>query len=427
MRNFFSIPNAHTLNPEVVKHIKRNFFANILDAGFWFFGDSFVAAYTILPVFMSTLTDSPILIGMIPALEGAGWFLPQLFLAKHLESKNRRLPLVLKLGIFDRVPYLFLALGAYLVLKLDQKVAIVLFLLFYGIKAFSSGLVALPWQELIATVIPVSHRGRYWGFSLILGKLLGMFGAIIAGLMLAKITYPLNYAYMFLVGFICAAISYMFLSLNIEPEINRQTFAKNINVWGRITVILDANKNFAVFLVNRGFVFLSFMGLGFVTVYGIEKFHLPISYSAIFTAVMLIAEVVGFGIWGIIGDKDGYKRVIEVCNLFLIVGLLALLFVDSLWGLFIVFGIISFAHSGEFIADQNIAMEFGKEADRPTYIGMSKTLIGPFLLVAPIIGGGIVKLWGYKSMFLTAWILAVFAFGIIKFFVKDPRRIKEIV
>lgn len=421
MRNFFSIPNAHTLNPEVVKHIKRNFFANILDAGFWFFGDSFVAAYTILPVFMSTLTDSPILIGMIPALEGAGWFLPQLFLAKHLESKNRRLPLVLKLGIFDRVPYLFLALGAYLVLKLDQKVAIVLFLLFYGIKVFSSGLVALPWQELIATVIPVSHRGRYWGFSLILGKLLGMFGAIIAGLMLAKITYPLNYAYMFLVGFICVAISYIFLSLNIEPEINRQTFAKTINVWGRIKVILDANKNFAVFLVNRGFVFLSFMGLGFVTVYGIEKFHLPISYSAIFTAVMLIAEIVGFGIWGTIGDKDGYKRVIEVCNLFLIVGLVALLFVDSIWGLYIVFGIISFAHSGEFIADQNIAMEFGKEADRPTYIGMSKTLIGPFLLAAPIIGGGIVKLWGYKSMFLTALIISMIAFVIIKFFVEEPR------
>jgi len=47
MRNFFSIPNAHTLNPEVVKHFKRNFFANVMDAGFWFFGDSFVAADTI--------------------------------------------------------------------------------------------------------------------------------------------------------------------------------------------------------------------------------------------------------------------------------------------------------------------------------------------------------------------------------------------
>jgi len=421
VRNFFSIPNAHTLNPEVVKHLKRNFFANILDAGFWFFGDSFVAAYTILPVFMSTLTDSPILIGMIPALEGAGWFLPQLFLAKHLESKNRRLPLVLKLGVFDRLPYLFLALGAFLILKVDQSVAIVMFLVFYGIKVFSSGLVALPWQELIATVIPVSHRGRYWGFSLVLGKLLGLFGAFIAGLMLARITYPLNYAYMFLIGFVCVVISYFFLSLNVEPEIERHTSAINISVLGRIKAILRTDKNFATFLVNRGFVFLSFMGLAFVTVYGIERFNLPISYSAVFTGVMLSTEIVGYAIWGTVGDRDGYKRVIEASNGLLIAGFLGLLFVKSIWGLYVVFGILSFAHSGEYIADQNIAMEFGKEADRPTYIGMSKTLIGPFLLVSPIIGGGIVKLWGYQSMFLTALVISLIAFVIIKFFVEEPR------
>jgi MFS family permease len=421
VRNFFSIPNAHTLNPGVVKHLKRNFFANILDAGFWFFGDSFVAAYTILPVFMSTLTDSPLLIGLIPALEGAGWFLPQLFLAKHLESRNRRLPIVLKLGAFDRLPFLFLALGAFLILKVDHNVAIVLFFLFYGIKVFSHGLVALPWQELIATVIPVSLRGRYWGFSLVFGKILGLLGAFITGLMLTRIIFPLNYAYMFLIGFVCVVVSYFFLSLNVEPEIDRQTSAISISIWGRIKAILNSDKNFAAYLINRGFVFLSFMGLGFVTVYGIEKFQLPISYSAIFTAVMLSSEIVGYAIWGTIGDKDGYKRVIEACNIFLIIGLLGLLFVETIWGLYILFGILSFAHSGEYIADQNIAMEFGREADRPTYIGMSKTLVGPFLLIAPIIGGGIVKLWGYQSMFLTALIISVVAFGIIKFFVKEPR------
>lgn len=427
MRNFFSLPDSQSLHPEVVKHLRRNFFANVLDAGFWFLGDSFVAAYTILPVFMSTLTDSPILIGMLPALEGAGWFLPQLFLAKHLESKNRRLPLVLKLGVFDRLPYLFLALGTFLILKVDQNVAIVMFLVFYGIKVFSSGLVALPWQELIATVIPVSHRGRYWGFSLVLGKLLGLFGAFIAGLMLARITYPLNYAYMFLIGFVCVVISYFFLSLNVEPEIERHTSAISISVWERIKTILRTDKNFATFLVNRGFVFLSFMGLAFVTVYGIERFNLPISYSAVFTGVMLSTEIVGYAIWGTVGDRDGYKRVIEASNGLLIAGFLGLLFVKSVWGLYVVFGILSFAHSGEYIADQNIAMEFGKEADRPTYIGMSKTLIGPFLLVSPIIGGGIVKLWGYQSMFITALMISVIAFVIIKFFVEEPRKIKEIV
>lgn len=392
-----------------------------MDSGFWFFGDSFVAAYTILPVFMSTLTDSPILIGLIPALEGAGWFLPQLFLARHLEGKNRRLPTVLKFGIIDRLPFLLLALGAFFILKVDREVAIVLFLLIYAIKVFSSGLVALPWQELIATVIPVTHRGRYWGIALIVGKLMGMIGAVIAGLMLANIVYPQNYAYMFLAGFVCAAISYFFLSLNLEPEIERQAPEKNINLWGRIKHILAKDKNFAVYLVNRGFVFLSLMALGFITVYGLQKFDLPISYSAIFAAVMLVSEIVGYGTWGTIGDRDGYKRVIEFSNLFLIFGLFSLLFVNSIGWLYVVFGIISFAHSGEFIADQNIAMEFGDEAERPTYIGMSKTLTGPFLLSAPIIGGVIVEIWGYQMMFLTAAIVSMMALLIIKFFVSEPR------
>ncbi len=100
---------------------------------------------------------------------------------------------------------------------------------------------------------------------------------------------------------------------------------------------------------------------------------------------------------------------------------MGLLFVENIWGLYLVFGIISFAHSGEYIADQNIAMEFGKEADRPTYIGMSKTLTGPFLLIAPIIGGGLVRIFGYPSMFLISAIISLIAFVIIKFFVVEPR------
>ena len=425
MRNFFFIPNAKNLHPEVVKHFKRNYFANVLDAGFWFFGDSFLAAYTILPVFISTLTDSPILIGLIPALEGAGWFLPQLFLARHLESRDRRLPVVLKLGIFDRLPFLFLAIGTLFILRLNPKIAVVIFLILYAIKVFSSGLVALPWQELIATVIPVSHRGRYWGSALILGKILGMFGALAAGVMLAKIEYPHNYAYMFFIGFICAAISYFFLSLNVEPQILRKKPEENIKLWVKIRTILTNDKNFLAFLVHRWFVFLSFMGLGFITVYGIQKFDLPIAYSAIFTAVMLISEIFGYSIWGTMGDRDGYKRVIQFCNIFLISGLFALLFVNSVIVLLVIFAMISFAHSGEFIADQNIAMEFGNEIERPTYIGMSKTLTGPFLLLAPIFGGGLVKIWGYQSMFFAAMIFSIIAFVIIKFLVDEPRKLSS--
>jgi MFS family permease len=426
MKNFFQFPDSKSIHPDIIKNFKRNSFANLLDTAFWCFGGSFTAAYTIMPVFLSTLTDSPILIGLIPALEAIGWFLPQLFLAKYLEGINQRLPFVQKLGIFERLPFLLLAIGAFVIPGLDQKVALILILIIYMIKVFSSGLVALPWQELMATVIPVSHRGRYWGISLIVGKLIGLVGAFITGLILARIAYPNSYAIMFLIGFIAVSISFLFLSLNVEPVIERQSSQVDPGIWSRIKKTLGKDKNFGIYLINRGFAFMSSMGMAFFTVYGIQKFNLPISQSATFTAVMFASEIVGYGIWGNLGDKAGYKRVIEFCSFLSIIGLFSILFVGSVWGLFIVFGILCFAHSGEYISDQNFAMEFGSEKDRPTYIGMSKTLTGPFFLVAPIVGGSIIKLWGYKSMFLVALIVSVVAFLIIKFFVKDPRKIKEI-
>jgi MFS family permease len=421
MRGFFLFSDDASIHPKVRKHFKRNFFANLLDAAFWFFGDSFAASLTIMPVFLSTLTESPVLIGLIPALEGIGWFFPQLFLARYLEGINQRLPIVRKLGVLDRLPFLLLAAGAFLIPGLDKNAALIMILIIYTIKVFSSGLVALPWQELIATVIPVSHRGRYWGTSLIVGKLMGLAGAFITGLILARIVYPRNYGFMFLIGFAAVSISFLFLSLNVEPDIKRQPSQVDQGIWNRIKKTLGKDKNFGIYLINRGFAFMASMGMAFITVYGIKEFNLPISRSATFTAVMYGSEIVGYSIWGNLGDKRGYKRVIEFCNFFSIIGLFSGLFVQSVWGLFIVFGILSFAHSGEYISDQNFAMEFGSEIDRPTYIGMSKTLTGPFFLIAPIIGGSIIQFWGYKSMFLVAMIISLIAFITIKFFVQDPR------
>jgi MFS family permease len=421
LKDFLVIPETDPVHPEVKKNFKHNFFANLMDACFWFFGESFAASYTIMPVFISTLTDSPILIGLIPALDGAGWFLPQLFLARTLEGKNRRMPMVRIFGIFDRVPFLFLALGAYLIPQVNKQAALILILVIYAIKVFSSGLMALPWQELIATVIPVSHRGRYWGYSLILGKLMGLVSATITGIILVSITYPYNYATMFLIGFFAVSISYVFLNMNIEPEIPRQKSEDSFSLLTRIKGVFSKDRNFLIYLINRGFIFLAGMALAFVTVYGINQYNLPIAQSATFTAIMLISEIIGFGIWGNLGDRSGYKRVIEISNLILILGIGSLLLVNTLWTLYLVFALMSFAHSGEYIADQNFAMEFGSEEDRPTYIGMSKTLIGPFFLLAPLIGGSLVQFWGYKSMFLTAMILSIISFSIIKFLVKDPR------
>jgi hypothetical protein len=71
---FFSFPKDLLIDPKVARYFRRNFIANAGDGMAWLLGTSFFSVATILPVYSSRLTDSAILIGMIPALTDVGWY-----------------------------------------------------------------------------------------------------------------------------------------------------------------------------------------------------------------------------------------------------------------------------------------------------------------------------------------------------------------
>ena len=81
LKNFLRILPEDNVHPEVARHFKHNVYVNTMDMTLFIFGDSFISVNTILPVFAATLTDSPLVIGLIPAIINAGWFLPQRFMA----------------------------------------------------------------------------------------------------------------------------------------------------------------------------------------------------------------------------------------------------------------------------------------------------------------------------------------------------------
>jgi len=63
-------------------------------------------------------------------------------------------------------------------------------------------------------------------------------------------------------------------------------------------------------------------------------------------------------------------------------------------------------------------MDFGTEAERPTYIGMSNTLIAPANILAPFLGGWLAQLWGYPSAFLASAAGGLLAISVFHFRVK---------
>jgi hypothetical protein len=69
------------------------------------------------------------------------------------------------LGGLERLPYPTLPAVALWIDRLPSQAAIVVFLILIAWMGLAGGLVATPWQELIARVIPTSRRGIFFGAS----------------------------------------------------------------------------------------------------------------------------------------------------------------------------------------------------------------------------------------------------------------------
>src|SRR5512137_1591046 len=142
------------LEKSVRKHLRYNLTVNLLDGGFFGLGWGFGSIGTILPLFVSRMTSSALLIGLIPAIHAVGWQLPQLFMANSVSRLRRYKPMVMWLTINERLPYLGLALIAWFAAGLGVKAALVLSFLLIIWQGLGAGFTANGWQSMLAKIIP---------------------------------------------------------------------------------------------------------------------------------------------------------------------------------------------------------------------------------------------------------------------------------
>ncbi len=424
LRNFLTLP-PDSAAPEIARHFRRNFFANAGDMATWLFGISFISVNAILPVFASRLTESPIVIGLIPALLDAGWFLPQLFLAPLVERAPRKYPLVMWLGALERVPFLVLPVVALWAPTLPAGVGITVFLILIAWRALGSGVVATPWQEMLAKLIPVTHRGRFFGVAHFAGQLLGIGGSALAAVILARWPYPQNYALSFGVGAAGIWLSLLFLSFTREPAQAPAPHAAATRLdreyLRRLLAILRRDGNFRAYLASRWVSYLGTMATGFLAVYAVERFGLADDAAAVFTGILFGTGMLGYALWGVVGDRYGHKRVMVLAALLWLGALATALTASAPASFYVVFALLGLSSSAGTLSDLNLAMEFGPEAERPTYIGLTRTVTGPALLIAPVLGGWLAQTWSYPVLLTVSLALALAGGAWLAIGVREPR------
>jgi len=418
----FSIKPEDNVHPEVAKLFRHNAIVNTLDISFFFMADSFWAINTIMPVFAATMTDSPFIIGLMPAIVNAGWFLPQMFMAKRVSKMSEVVTFGKRLARLERIPYLFFVILALLLPVIGNKIGLIALILVMIWRGVGGGMSALPWQETMARVIPLSHRARFFGFSRVIGQLFGIVGSAIMALILARVDYPYNYALGFGVAVVVQWISYAFYHQNREPDLSipydqdkqncatletnntaqRKPAAANDAPLPGLMDILRKDRNFRLYIIARALSFIGNMATAFIAVYAIQTFKLNDEQAAIFTAVLFAAAIFGYALWGAIGDRIGPKKIVVISFVFWVVSLLIAIFTTTIWVYYLVFVFFGIYAAGIGVGDAMLIMELSDERLRPTYLGMARTLTGAFLLLAPVLAGWLVEDYGYTLMFWVA-------------------------
>lgn len=404
------------------KDLKHNFLVNILDGAFFGWGVGFTSYTTIIPLFVSTLSSSATLIGLIPAIHNMGWQLPQLLLAKRISKMERVRPFVIRATIHERLPILGLGIVALLLPVIGSDIALVLTFLLLIWQGLGSGFTANAWQIMISKVIPGNILATFFGAQSAAANLLASLGAYLAGLLLVALKPPFDFASCFFITSGLYFFSWFFLhSTREQPRIIRSEQLTPQPLWQDIKRILKQDKSFTNFLISRFFSQFGLMATAFYAVYAVNNLKVSSLQVGLMTSVLLITQVVMNPLLGRLSDKWSRKWVLVLGAFSAAASAILALVIKNPELFFLVFVLTGVAATAFWTIGITISLEFGDESQRPTYVGMANTLISPATILAPLLGGLLADSFGYSVTFITSAVLALISSFILIALVKDPR------
>ena len=412
------------MNSENPKNLRFNFTVNVIDGGFFGGALGFASFITIIPLFVSNLTDSAILIGLIPAIHAVGWQLPQLFTAPRVSRLSLYKPMTLVMTLIERLPFIGLAIVAWYSPQLGVKWSLILTFILLIWFGFGGGFTATAWQSLIAKVIPSRLHGSFYGVQSAAANLMAGVSAILAGIVLVTYEYPLDFTLCFILASISVAISFVFIALTKEERHThpRQSHEDGQNFWKNLRIILRKERNFRWYLVSRMLTQFGTMGFAFYTIYAVRVFGISEGVIGILTGLLMFTEVAMNPLMGWIGDRRGYLITLQIGMVAAIASSLLALGAKGVAWFFPIFIFTGIASVAAWTIPLSMTLEFGSESDRPSYIGLANTLIAPSTFLAPILAGWLIDNVNYQWTFLTSAIIGIATLLVLLLGVSDPRK-----
>ena len=395
---------------------KRRFW-RISAAGIFFQGGAAtVDTSTVVAALVHGLTGSAFAVGAAAGIARFGWLFPQLFVAYYAQQRAQRLPFYM-VGAFGRVACLaVLAALLWYLASPGGALAVVLFFALWTLYAFVSGIVAVPYNDIVARSIPSVQRSRMLALRFFGGGLLALAVAAAAYRILQALPFPSNYAVLLLLGAALLWVSaVVFVSAGeptapMEPAV-AAGFVKFLR--GALDT-LGSDRRFRLFLIAQW--------LGGAAAMALPFYILQTQSSAPDIAFLLGAQTAGAlfsnPLWGWWGDRRGKRELLEIAAaLGAVAPILTLAWIasDGRWGaaalpyFAVVFALLGAVGNGGTIAYLGYLMEISPDDRRPAYSGYFNALAAPAALL-PMAGGAVAEAGSFAAVFALSLTAAVLQF-----------------
>ena len=197
-------------------------FRRLSAAGIFFQGGAAaVDSSTIIATLVHGLTANTYAVGAASAILRYGWLFPQIFVAYLAQRRQRRMPFYM-VGAFGRAACL-VAIAGILGLAgwLPHGVVVALFFVLWTTYAFVSGIVAVPYNDIVARSVVSERRSRLLAIRFFGGGLLALGVAAAADRFLNSLAFPNGYAAIVLLGaglLLVSSLSFVSAGEPVAPQ-----------------------------------------------------------------------------------------------------------------------------------------------------------------------------------------------------------------
>ena len=378
---------------------KRNFYSLLWHAGFLAIAQNFIDVDTIIPAMMVDAGGTAIHIGILTAIMLGGSSFTQLIFAPFISNYFFKKKFLL-LGINSRmVALLVLGIILYYSSMFEGNYEIILIFLLITIFSLGGAFANISYTDILGKSLLKESRKTFLSIKQVVTGIILVSSVFAARYVLSIEHYPINYSYMFFIGFIALSVASLGF-WNLKEVVPSKMQVKGPHHFFQIVKSeLKQNKKLGYFL-------------GFINTMGISTALLPfiILYAKDFinlqsenTGNYLLFKVMGAVFAGLLlfslSGKFKYRYLLYLNTGLAIVIPSFILLLPGIPPFYLVFFIGGIIFASYSVTMNGVLLEVSGTSNRALYTGIAGAgTILPALF--PLLGGWIIQEFGFQPFFI---------------------------